>query len=112
MREYFLNDDSNHLIKEFKPRKRNNNFHYKIEILENTIKKSNFAKIIELSNDEEEELNKNYNLSNENELTNKNIISYSNDELLNLILSKFPMLNIYKIKNTYTIKILINNMHY
>ncbi len=116
MGKYFLNEDSNILIKEFKPRKRINNFHYNIEILNNSKKKSNFAKIIELSNDEEEEeeekeeLNHNHNLTNEKDLTYDNITSYSNEEFLNVILNKVPMLNIYKVKNTYTIRMLVNNM--
>ena len=112
MGKYFLNEDSNYLIKEFKPRKRNNCFHYNIEILNNSKRKSNFAKITELTNDDkvEELSNNNYNLSNECELSYKNVISYSNEKLLNLILSKFPMLNINKVKNTYKSRMMVNKI--
>ena len=112
MGKYFLNEDSNYLIKEFKPRKRNNYFHYNIEILNNSKRKSNFAKITELKNDDkvEELSNNNYNLSNECELSYKNVISYSNEKLLNLILSKFPMLNINKVKNTYNSRMMVNKI--
>ena len=104
MEKNFLNDDSNHLIKEFKSRKRNNNFHFKIEIIEEKKKESSFSKIIELSNEEEEENIK------ENEMTFKDISLYSNKEILDYVLSKVPMLNIYKMNNKYYIRMYINKV--
>ena len=107
MEKYFLNNNNNHIIKEFKPRKRNNNFHFKIEIIEEKKKESSFSKIIELSNDEKEEEEE---IINKSELNFKDISLYSNKEILDYVLSKVPMLNIYKINNKYYIRMYINKV--